>query len=315
MSKSKKVTGLGKGLGALLPSIEFSDKGFRFTDEEHEELRGSIALIDVHKINHNPYQPRKDFDKEALESLKNSILEHGVIQPIVVRKAVSGYELIAGERRLRATINGGLKKIPAYILDIDEGIDSLVLGLIENVQREDLNPIEVANGYQRLIEECHFTQEQVAAKVSKDRTTITNFLRLLRLPDEIQESIRNKELTMGHARALLALSSNKKMIQTWKEIVSKGLSVRITENLVREIESKDSSKKKTEEGKKFDGKSHVSPEIALVLKEQENKLRHLFGTQVKIHTKSKESGSVEFEFYSQDDLERLIELFISVNQD
>ncbi|MGA2297018.1 MAG: ParB/RepB/Spo0J family partition protein [FCB group bacterium] len=322
MSKTKKIpTGLGKGLGALLPEIQFSDKGFSFTDESHEEFKGSIILVDVTKVQNNPYQPRRDFDKHALESLAESIKEHGVMQPIIVRKSVSGYELIAGERRLRASVLAGNKKIPAIITDIDPGTDSLVLALIENIQREDLNPIETAYGYRTLIEECHLTQEQVAAKVSKDRTTVTNFLRLLKLPDDIQESLRKKEITMGHARALLALEKPNSMLIVWKEIVHNGYTVRATENLIKDIETGkrvlggETSGKKISDKNKKDGKSFVSPDIALVLEGSENDLRHIYGTKVKINTKSLESGSFEFEFYSKDDFERLFELFMSLNNE
>jgi len=223
MTKTKKTpTGLGKGLGALLPSIEFSNKGFRIKPEDangkEKDREQALPFIEVSKIRANPYQPRKDFDEQALEDLKNSILEHGVIQPVTVRRIVDGFELIAGERRFRASKEAGLEKIPAYIIDIEEGSASLEIALIENVQRENLNPIEIANGYQRLIEECGLTQEQLSVKVGKDRTTITNFLRLLRLPEKIQESVRMKELSMGHARALLGVSQAGNMLWAWKEI-------------------------------------------------------------------------------------------------
>lgn len=320
MSKSAKPTGLGKGLGALLPSIQYSEKGFKFTDEvQEEERQGNFVLVEVAKINYNPYQPRKDFDKESLEGLKNSILEHGLLNPITVRKAVNGYELIAGERRLRAMIAGGMLKVPAIVLDIDQSSDSIVLTLIENVQREDLNPMETAYGYKSLMDECQLTQEDVAAKVGKDRSTITNFLRLIKLPEDIQESIRKKELSMGHARALLGLTNPKRMAFVWKEILEKTLSVRDTETMVRDIESgklpdsKDGSGKGGE-NKGAGKKSKVSDEVAVILQEQEDRLRHLYGTEVKIHTKTKDTGSIEFEFYSSNDLDRLLELFSSIEE-
>ncbi|MBI5325834.1 MAG: ParB/RepB/Spo0J family partition protein [Ignavibacteriae bacterium] len=317
MSKTPKTTGLGKGLGALLPSIEYTDKGFKIAEEEQEERQGNFVMVEIAKINYNPYQPRKDFEKESLEGLKNSILEHGLLNPITVRRSVNGFELIAGERRLRAMIAGGMQKVPAIVLDVDESTDSIILALIENVQREDLNPIETAYGYKTLMDECNLTQEEVATKVGKDRSTITNFLRLIRLPDEIQESIRKKELSMGHARALLGLSNPKKMLLVWKQILEKGLSVRDTENMVRDVESGKLAIGKDgiaagEGAKDTDKKPKVSPEVSLILREQEDKLRHLFGTEVKIHTKTKESGSIEFDFYSSGDFERLIELFTSI---
>lgn len=317
MSK-KAHTGLGKGLGALLPPIEFtSDKGFKIMPAEEEEKDRNFDFIDIKKIHRNPYQPRQDFDPEALEDLKKSIQQHDVIQPITVRREINGYELISGERRLRAAMAAGKDKIPAYILDIDHGVDMLEIALIENLQREDLNPIEVAHGYKRLIEECRLTHDQVATKLGKDRTTITNFLRLLRLPDKIQESLRQKSLTMGHARAMLGLSNTKRMLAVWEEIIKTDLNVRATEKLIKDIESgqviipEDGGPLKVIKIK-HDTKSEkreTDPQLQAVLDELEDKLRHVFGTQVKIHAKTNESGWIEFEFYSKDDFERLMELF------
>lgn len=313
-SKTHKQV-LGKGLGALLPNIEFSDKGFKFTSEDDEEKgKGNFAMIDVSKISRNPYQPRMEFDAQALEDLMNSIKENGVISAISVRRSINGYELVSGERRLKAVIMAGMKKIPAYIMEVNSDIEMLEYAIIENVQREDLNPIEIANGYARLIEECNLTQEQVAIKIGKDRSTITNLLRLLRLPEKIQDSLRKKELTIGHARALLGLNETKKMTFAWQEIINNDLSVRATETLVKNILAgktkfeKDTSFKKEDNSIK-DGKAHVTYDTALALRDYEKKLRHSFGTQVKIMTKSHESGNIQFDFYSKDDLERLIEMF------
>jgi ParB family transcriptional regulator, chromosome partitioning protein len=318
MTQKKQITGLGKGLGALLPSIEFSDKGFKFTDNEAPAER--LIDIEISKIVYNPYQPRKDFDEQALKDLKNSIIEHGVIQPITVRRSVNGYELIAGERRLRATEAAGFTKIPAFIMDIVSDIQMLEIALIENVQRENLNPIEIASGYQRLIEECQLTQEEVAKKVGKDRSTVTNFLRLLRLPDIVQESLRKKEISMGHARTLLALSVTENIFHVWHEICESGLSVRATETLVKDVEigkirfGKDGRifHSKHEKTTRKSEKKNVDPEIAAQLEENENQLRHIYGTQVRISPKSEYSGSIEFEFYTIDDFSRLIDLFTSV---
>ncbi len=322
MTKKKKIqTGLGKGLGALLPSIEFREKGFKVAPEEQDENQtgGQLAMIEISKIHTNPYQPRQDFDPIALDGLKRSIEEHGVIQPITVRKDINGYELIAGERRLRASTAAGLSEIPAYILDLDRGVDSLAITIIENIQRENLNPIETASGYQRLIEECHLTQEQVAVKVGKDRSTITNFLRLLKLPVQIQDSLRHKSLSMGHARALLSLSSTERMLSAHKMIEENKLSVRATEALVKEIED---GKVKLDDhgriivekkGRPKKNKPGLAPDIAVILEDTEDKLRHILGTQVKINPKSEESGIIELEFYSKDDLERIIELMSQID--
>lgn len=312
MSKSKKIKqGLGKGLGALLPTnINFSKDGFKFNPEK-EHLEGQIAMIDIDKVDNNPYQPRQNFDKKLLMDLTNSILEHGVIQPITVRRSVNGYELISGERRLRASSEAGYTKIPAYLLDVKSDIKMLEIALIENIQREDLNPIEAANGYQRLIEECNCTQEEVAIKVSKDRSTITNFLRLLRLPEKMQDSLRIKEISMGHARALLGLSSKERLEFAWKLIIANKLSVRATEKLVKEIELgkyEKESGKSTNSQKKKDAKDNVTPETSALLEKSENKLRQIFGTQVRIQPKTESSGTIELEFYSIDDFERLLDI-------
>ena len=309
--KPKKPV-LGRGLGALLPSIEFSKTGFALPKEEQENKLSNFANIDIMKIVQNPYQPRKEFDEASLEDLKKSIIENGVIQAITVRRSINGYELISGERRLRASVLAKKKTIPAYILEVKEDVDMLELALIENVQRENLNPIETATGFQRLIEECDLTQEQVAVKIGKDRSTITNFLRLLKLPQKIQDSLRRKEITMGHARSLLSLANTRNMLFAWKEIIGKQLSVRVTESLVKDINKEKILTDKTDGNLTKDNsknKTHLSSETLLVIKEQEKKLMHAFGTRITINTKSKESGSIKFDFYSIDDFERLIELF------
>ncbi|MFA7626044.1 MAG: ParB/RepB/Spo0J family partition protein [Candidatus Kapaibacterium sp.] len=314
MTKSTKIKpGLGKGLGALIPSVEFSkDKGFTVGHEEsNNESNSMIAMIDVSKIRANPYQPRQDFDDEALEGLKNSILKHGLITPITVRKSLNGFELISGERRLRAHQLAKIETIPAYVLDVNTPIELLELAMIENIQREDLNPIEAAHGYKRLIEEFNYTQEQVAERVGKDRSTVTNFLRLLKLPENLQEALRNKDITIGHARALLAISDVARMIWAGNEVIQNKLSVRDTEALAKQIESNALTSNKPKSKLK---KEIISNEVKAVLSEKADNLRKSFGTQVKITPKSKESGSIEFEFYSADDLERLLELFEYIEQ-
>lgn len=313
MSKKKSSTGLGKGLEALIPSIGFDkDHGFKVHPNEDEQPDKMLMMIDVHKILNNPYQPRKDFDPQALEDLKNSILQHGVISPITVRRAINGFELIAGERRLRAVKLAGIEKIPSYILDIDHGVEMLEIALIENVQREDLNPIEIAHGYKRLIDECHMTQEQVAMRVGKERATVTNFLRLLKLPDQIQESIRQKAISMGHARTLLALTNIKSMLQAWKEVLDNNLSVRATEQLVKELGKNESGYKTTDDKKEKHQekqKKEFDVELEAVLNDLEEKLMKVFGTNVKIIPKTAESGTIQLDFFSKDHLEAILELF------
>jgi ParB family chromosome partitioning protein len=205
----KKTNRLGRGLSALIP-----DKPP--TPENSASKQGTLTDIEVALIRPNPYQPRQDFDPNKLEELKRSIEENGIIQPITVRKVEQGYELIAGERRLRAVTELGYEKIPAYLIQVESKEEMLELALIENVQRDYLNAIEQAQAYQRLIDECNLTQEEVAKKIGKDRTTITNFLRLLKLPPKIQESVKREEITMGHARALLAVNDAQIQEQIWK---------------------------------------------------------------------------------------------------
>ncbi len=303
MSTSKKSIGLGKGLEALIPtSVEITEKGLKF--KSTDDNTNQIDFINLEKIEHNPYQPRVDFDESSLEELKNSIIEHGVIQPITVRKSIYGFEIISGERRFRAAKLAGLTKIPAYVLHDITDVQMLQLALIENLQRDNLNPIEVANGYSRLIEECKLTQEEVAQKVSKDRSTITNFLRLLKLPITIQDSLRNREISMGHARALLGLNDTVEMIHLWKQIIDKDLSVRAVESLVKEIQK---TKNKTKELKPS-REQNIDRDIKTILDNTENRLRHIFGTKVKIQPKKNDTGSIILEYYNRDDFERIIEI-------
>jgi ParB family chromosome partitioning protein len=275
---------LGRGLQALIPDVSGVDEG----------RADSIREIEVSRIVPNPFQPRSDFDPQALDELKQSIAANGLVTPITVRSYNNGYQLIAGERRLRAVQELGYASIPAYVLSIQDDRQLLELALIENVQRENLNPVEEAVGYQRLIDECNLTQEAVAQKVSKDRATIANALRLLKLPDLIQNSLRKGELTAGHARALLSLPERTQQIELWKKTLKNKLSVRQVEKLVQHAtRPKSNSKKK--------------PAVPYAIREAEDKLRRVFGTQVRIHLKGK-GGTIEMEFYSENDLERLLEL-------
>ena len=282
----KKTNRLGRGLSALIPEKE----------QEAPQNSGSLTDIEVARIKANPFQPRMEFDQDALEELKASIKANGVIQPITVRKVDSYYELIAGERRLRAVSELGFETIPAYIIEVNSKEEMLELAIIENVQREWLNPIEQANAYQRLITECNLTQEEVAQKIGKDRTTITNMLRLLKLPGHIQESVRKEEISMGHARALLAVEDESARTEIWKKVVKGNLSVRKTEKLVQAWNAEKESRKP------------VKPRRSVFLQKVEEELRELFGTKVVVHSR-KEGGSIEVEFYSPEDLNRLLEIF------
>lgn len=281
---------LGKGLHALIPSAV----------ENNVPTTDTIQELEVALIEPNPFQPRINFDDDAFEDLKKSIKEKGVIQPVLVRPMPTNntYQLVAGERRLRATIDLGIKMIPAFIREITSDEEMLEIALIENVQREQLNPIELAKGYQQLVDECGLTQEEVAKKISKDRTTVSNVIRLLKLPPKIQESLQQGEIREGHARALLRITNPAEQAKVWRKAVKGSLSVRIVEQLARKTEEK--VKTKTTKSAKQRKSGYIS--------KVEAKLREKLGTQVKVRMR-KEGGSLEVYFYSGEDLERLMDIF------
>jgi len=284
-----KTKRLGKGLDALIPG----------NLSEEEKPAGIIEGIEISKINTNPYQPRTDFDRQKLDELKSSIKEKGVIQPITVRQKDDGYELIAGERRLRAVQELNYTSIPAYIMsDVTTGDEMLELSLIENVQRQDLNPIELAKAYKQLQKEYGLTQEEVAKKVGKDRVTITNIIRLLKLPEKIQDSLKNNEISMGHARALMSLSSEKLQLKFLKKIVKDSWSVRKLEEAVKEDDLRT---------KKLSMKESSQETLSQVYKDIEDQIRAKFSTKVKLKKRG-EGGEITISFYSDEDLDRIIDL-------
>lgn len=280
------VRRLGRGLEALIPDIPADE------DQRTERLRE----VQISCVVPNPLQPRETFDPTALEELKRSIAENGVIQPITVREVESGYELIAGERRLRAVRELGLERIPAFVLEIHTDEEMLELSLIENIQRENLNPIDEANGYQALITKCKLTQDEVAQKVGKDRSTITNALRILKLPKAIQDSLIKGEISAGHARAFLGLPNNSEQISIWKKTVKNKYSVRQVENLVKRSTEPATPKKE------------ITRKVNPFIKEIEARIRSALSTQVRIEEHGHGKGKIEIEFYSKDDLERILEL-------
>lgn len=284
----KKTNRLGRGLSALIPEKEQVPEG--------GQAAGFLTEVEVALVRPNPFQPRQDFDPQKLEELKISIQENGIIQPITVRRKDNHYELIAGERRLRAVSELGYEKIPAYIIDVQTKEEMLELALIENVQRDHLNPIEQAQAYQRLIDECNLTQDEVAKKIGKDRSTITNFIRLLKLPSKIQESVQKEEISMGHARALLAIDDQQAQFKIWQKTVKNKLSVRKVEQLVKDFQNK----------KELEAQSK-RPKRSVFIQKMESELREIFGTKVNIHSR-KEGGTIEIEFYSPEDLNRLYEI-------
>jgi len=269
---------LGKGLEALLP-------------EKGEE----VIRLEIEKIIPNQHQPRKIFKDEALKELSASIKEKGVLQPVIVSRVGDGtFRLIAGERRWRAATLAGLKKIPALIKDVSSQ-DAIEIALIENIQREELNAVETAEAFNRLLKEFHLTQEDLSQRVGKDRATIANYLRILKLPDEIKAFINNDNISIGHAKALLTLENKQKQIETAKEIIKKGLSVREAEALCKRLSQPIKPKKKKEK----------LPEVA----DLEHKLTRSLGTKVKINHKDKR-GKIEIEYYSLDELDRLLEILM-----
>ncbi len=273
-------TALGRGLEALLP-------------EKGEE----VVKIDIEKILPNEQQPRKVFDDEALKDLSASIKEKGVLQPVIVSRVGDGtFRLIAGERRWRAAHVAGLKKIPALIKEASSQ-DSLEIALIENIQREDLNPIETAGALSRLSTDYNLTQEALSRRVGKDRATIANYLRILKLPDEIKSFINSNSLSLGHAKAILAIDGAQKQVEAAREIVKAGLSVRATEALCKKLSGPSQPKVKKKQDK--------LPEVA----DLENRLTQALGTKVRIRHRDKR-GQIEIEYYSLDELDRLLEVLL-----
>ncbi len=287
---------LGRGLKALI-----SDDGFVSVPQvEEQELPrdGGVGTLPIEKIRANPFQPRKEFDEAALEELKNSIIENGVIQPVTVCREGDSYQLISGERRLRAVTLAGFKFIPAYIIDAADDSSKLELALIENIQREDLNAIEVALALKSLTTKCNLSQEEIAQKVGKNRSTVSNFLRLLKLPLQIQDSIRNREISSGHARALINLPSEQQQVKVWKQVLANQLSVRQTEALVNRM-FKDQAAKPAPPS---------SSERSSHLSELESLLRNNLATKVRIVEKKEGKGEIHIQYFSHDDLERLLEI-------
>ena len=273
---------LGKGISALIPESEI-------------EGQEKIVYVQTDRIKPNPFQPRENFDAQSLEELTQSIKEKGVIQPILARRKGDYYELIAGERRLRAANLLGIKEMPVIVKDVDDR-DSLELSLIENIQRQDLNPIEEARAYQYLVDKFQITQEKIGEVLGKSRVSVTNTLRLLKLPQEIQEEIRLGRLSFAHGRALVEVEDANQQRRLVQEVISRGLSVRELENLVKTHRPRGSKRRM--------GQALREPHLAV----WEEELQHLLATKVRI-SKRKKCGHIRIEFYSPDDLERIINIF------
>jgi ParB family chromosome partitioning protein len=299
MSQTNKKQALGKGIRALLNTI---DEELQTTKEgvpaASGQNAGTITRIPVDQISVNPKQPRLDFDEKALNELAESIRLHDIIQPITVtRLTPTSYQLISGERRWRASQLAGLKDIPAYIRNGDDQ-QILEMALLENLQREDLNAIEIAYSYQRLMEECDLTQEQVAERMKKERSTVANYLRLLRLPPDIQKAVRDGQLSMGHARAILGLDQVDQQLYVYREALEKELSVRQVEQLVKNMQEE-----KSVMHKQAPSKVQLPPAYKRI---EDNMASH-FSTKVKLDRKKNGKGAVTIEFYSDEDLERIMD--------
>ena len=298
---------LGKGLSGLIPTTPQAGEQDHVTviatpqtidDGLATEI---LAHIEIEKIDANPYQPRTDFDEEAIRELALSIMENGLVQPITVRRHGDRYQLISGERRVRACREAGIDHVPAYIRKVETAEEMIELSLIENIQREMLNPIEVAFAYQRLADECNFSHEQIAQKVGKNRSTVVNFVRLLKLPERIRESMRKNELSMGHARALINIADEAAQIRIWQKTIREGLSVRKVEELAQAINE---PLRKTKPVKKA---AAPSSELEGFIAQ----LRAKYATKVSMNSSAAGKGSVSFEFYSHDDFERVLDLLLN----
>lgn len=304
---------LGKGLGAFFPDFEDEKKSGKNPEKKDKESSNAYAdpakrvnvvlQVPTENIRANPHQPRKEFDKDRLEELAESIRNHGLIQPITVRYiGERKFELISGERRLRAAKLAQMPEIPAYVREADDE-QVIAFALVENIQREELNPIEIALGYQRLIEECGYTQGEVAEKVGKNRSTVTNMLRLLNLPPYIQAALRNRHIKMGHARALINIKSAEVQKKLLKKAISQEYSVRQLEKAVRR------HRKKKEKPK---ADTELSQREKAFYEDASRRLRSKFSTKVNIK-KKKKGGEIRFEYYSDDELERLLQIFDSLS--
>ncbi|MGG7663674.1 ParB/RepB/Spo0J family partition protein [Dyadobacter sp. BHUBP1] len=296
-SKTKKMTGLGRGLGALLQDSEKINTPRTNTRISPAEIIGSMNEIDVSQIEANPYQPRTKFDQESLEELADSIRVQGIIQPITVRQlSEDSYQLISGERRLQASRSLGLTTIPAYIRTANDQ-QMLEMALIENIQRENLNAIEIALSYQRLILECSLKQEELGARVGKNRTTVNNYIRLLKLPPVIQAALRDDKISMGHARALITINSDQSQLKIFNQIIEEGWSVRKVEDEVRKLGMVSN----------IPIESKKQPTINQEIKSLQFQLSSFFGAKVSVKSNEQHKGEIKIPFGSQDELKKILE--------
>ena len=294
---NEKKRGLGRGLNALINTGSDTENNKENTKENHEYKE---VFINISLVEPNRNQPRKEFDKESLSELANSIKQYGILQPIIVQKNGDMYEIIAGERRWRAAKEAGLTEVPVIVRDYDKQ-KVMEISIIENIQREDLNPIEEAMAYQSLMEEYGLKHDELAEKVSKNRSTITNSMRLLKLSKNIQQMLIDGRISTGHAKVLLSVEDINEQEKIAQELIDKSLSVRELEKLV---------KKHTKPRKKKDDKDNK--DYSLFYREYEDRLKDILGTKVQINTKDKNKGRIEIDYYSAAELERIVELLNSI---
>lgn len=300
-----KSKGLGRGLDTLIPekkSIKSSQKSETSKSAEKQEPQNGELMMKINMVEPNRDQPRKNFEEDALLELADSIKQMGVLQPLLVRKRNDYYEIIAGERRWRAAKIAGLKEVPVIIKDYTEQ-EIVEIGLIENIQRENLNPIEEAMAYKKLLEEFHLKQDEVAERVSKSRTAVTNSMRLLKLNEKVQQMIIDDMITTGHARALLAIDDQKQQYILANKIFDEKLSVRETEKLIKDIKNPKKPKIKK------------PVENAFLFDDLANKMKEVMGTKVNISTKGNGKGKIEIEYYSDKELERMFDMIMSLRRE
>ena len=291
--------GLGKGLDSLI-TTKIEKPTVSTADNE-----SGAVLVNISKVEPNREQPRKKFDEDALLELSESIKQFGVLQPLLVQDRTSYYEIIAGERRWRAAKMAGVKEVPVIIMNLTEK-EIMEISLIENIQREDLNPIEEAQAYKRLLTEFNLKQDEVAERVSKSRTAVTNAMRLLKLNEKVQQMLIDEMLTTGHARALLAIDNEEKQYEVAQRIFDEKLSVRDTEKLVKNIQN-EKDNLPTEKNK-------IDPQLIAVYRDLEEQMKSILGTKVFINPKDEKKGKLEIEYYSQDELDRIIDLIRTVER-
>lgn len=301
-----KKNGLGKGLDSLIPSKPVEEKK---SSEDQATLQDSKVMVSIDKVEPNAEQPRKAFDEDALMELSDSIKQHGVLSPLWVHEVKNGketfYEIIAGERRWRAAKKAGLKEVPVIIMDLTEQ-EIVEISLIENIQREDLNPIEEALAYKKLLDEFNLKQDEVAERVSKSRTAVTNSMRLLKLDDRVQQMVIDEMISTGHARAILAITDKDKQYEFAQRVFDEKLSVRDVEKEVKKLSSEKSNEPKPE--------SKIDPKLLTIYNDLQEQMKKTLGTKVAIVPKDNKKGKIEIEYYNQDELDRLVMMIQSAKE-